>query len=76
MAVTEKISASLPKQDIAFLTEYMDRTGTSRSGALHDAVKALRDRSLEDAYHQADGEWYESGEAEVWEAAISDGIDA
>lgn len=76
MAVTEKISATLPKLDIAFLAEYMERTGTSRSGALHDAVKALRDRSLEEAYHEADEEWYASGEADVWDVVVADGIDA
>ncbi len=76
MAVSEKISATLPKPDIAFLTQYMKQTGTSRSGALHDAVKALRDRALEEAYDQADEEWYESGEADAWDATIADGLGA
>lgn len=76
MAVTEKISATLPSPDLVFLTEYMARTGTSRSGALHHAVKALQERALEDAYLEADTEWYQSGEAEVWNPVVGDGIDA
>ena len=74
MATTEKISATLPKPDLIFLAEYMKQAGRSRSGALHDAVKALRDQSLEDAYRQADDEWLASGEAEVWAAVLSDGL--
>ena len=74
MATVEKISATLPSVDLAFLQEYMAVTGTTRSGALHHAVRALREQSLEDAYHQADAEWYESGEAEVWDALAGDGL--
>lgn len=75
MAVTEKISVTLPKPDVAFLADYMARTGLSRSGALHDAVKALRERSLEEAYRVADEEWSASGEATVWDTTIADGLD-
>lgn len=74
MVTTEKISATLPSVDLAFLKEYMGVTGTTRSGALHHAVQALREQSLEEAYRQADVEWYESGEAEVWETVSGDGL--
>ena len=76
MAVTEKISATLPSVDLAFLREYMVQTGTTRSGALHDAVSALRERALEADYLEADAEWYDSGEAEAWDAVVADGINA
>ena len=72
----EKISATLPKPDLAFLAEYMELSGSSRSAALHDAVKALRERFLEEAYKAADDEWYESGEAQVWDAVVGDGLNA
>ncbi len=75
MALTEKISVTLPKPDVAFLADYMARTGASRSRALHEAVKALREQSLEEAYRAADQEWDASGEAAVWDAALRDGLD-
>lgn len=74
MANSEKVSVTLPRLDLVFLDEYMKTNGTSRSGALHDAVRALRDRSLEEAYRQADEEWIDSGEAEVWVAVVGDGL--
>ena len=74
MATTEKISATLPRVDLVFLKEYMAVTGTTRSGALHHAVQALREQSLEEAYRQADAEWHDTGEAEVWDAVAGDGL--
>lgn len=76
MAATEKISATLPSVDLVLLKEYMAATGTTRSGALHRAVGALREQSLEDAYREADAEWYESSEAEAWDAVVGDGLNA
>ncbi|MGB4778261.1 hypothetical protein [Microbacterium sp.] len=76
MSTTEKISATLPKPDLVFLGEYMARTGTTRSGALHDAVRALREGSLAADYRLADEEWYnDSASAALWENTVSDGLD-
>lgn len=75
MTTAEKISATLPRSDVAFLADYMARTGTSRSGALRAAVKALRAQTLEEAYRLADEEWYASGEAALWNAVAGDGLD-
>lgn len=74
MAVMEKISVTLPTMDLVFLTEYMSHTGVSRSAAVHRAVAALREQALEEAYLEADAEWYESGDAEAWGAVVGDGV--
>lgn len=75
MTSSEKISASLPAPDLTFLEEYMEKTGTTRSGALHAAVRALRSRWLENAYVEADEEWYEDDEtAAAWDRAAGDGL--
>jgi Arc/MetJ-type ribon-helix-helix transcriptional regulator len=71
-----KVSVSLPDPDLMFLDEYSRRVGlASRSAAMHAAVRALRERDLEAAYLAADEEWHASGEADVWDAAIADGLD-
>ena len=73
-----KISVSLPEEDVGFVDEYMERTGSaSRSAAIHDAIALLRNASLEDAYLVAWQEWESDGEADVWEIAVGDGgVDA
>jgi antitoxin MazE9 len=70
-----KVSVSLPVDDVGFLDDYMARTGTSsRSAAIHDAIALLRNANLEDAYVVAWGEWESDGEAEIWDAAVGDGV--
>jgi len=64
-----KISVSLPEEDVRFL----DEQGTNRSAALHEAVALLRDRQLADQYAEAFGEWADSPDAELWDAATADG---
>lgn len=76
MTSSEKISATLPRRDLAFLNSYMEQTGTTRSGALHEAVHALREKLLEEAYAEADAEWYaDNATASAWESASSDGLE-
>lgn len=76
MTTSMKIGVSLPKPDIEFLDDYTARTGLrSRSAALHEAVRSLRDAYLEAAYLEADEEWQASGEAETWDAVAADGLD-
>lgn len=71
-----KISVSLNDEDVAFLDRYAATHATgSRSGAVAAAIRALRDEELEDAYAEAFMEWRESGEQQVWESVVGDGLD-
>jgi Arc/MetJ-type ribon-helix-helix transcriptional regulator len=70
-----KISVSLPDDDVGFVDEYVERTGSpSRSAAIHEAIVLLRNASLEDAYLVAWEEWESGGEADVWEITVGDGV--
>ena len=71
-----KLSVSLPDADVAFLDDYAGKHDLSRSAAIAAAVKSLRRESLRDQYVEAYREWTDSGEAEVWEAVVGDGIEA
>lgn len=69
-----KVSVSLPPEDVQFLDEYAQRRDRSRSAAVHEAIDALRNGALADAYEQAWEEWDTSGESRLWEQAVSDGL--
>ncbi|MBA3619676.1 MAG: ribbon-helix-helix domain-containing protein [Actinomycetota bacterium] len=72
-----KVSVSLPEDDVAFLDAYARAQGYgSRSAVVHQAVRLLRVGELGEAYEDAWREWTSSGEADAWEAAISDGVTA
>ena len=74
MAVT-KVSLSLDERDVVFLDEEtLGGRFPSRSAAVHEAVRLLRESLLADAYAEAYGEWNESGEEGAWDAASLDGI--
>ncbi|MEY9894583.1 Arc/MetJ-type ribon-helix-helix transcriptional regulator [Catenulispora sp. MAP12-49] len=66
-----KLSISLPDDDVAFLDEL---DAGSRSAAIHAAIEVARSMSLVDDYTAAYDEWVESGDAELWEAVVGDGI--
>jgi hypothetical protein len=51
-----------------------DRGLSSRSAGLQRAIRMLRYPSLEDDYAKAWGEWSASGEDEVWEQTVGDGL--
>ncbi|GGL35545.1 ribbon-helix-helix protein, CopG family [Planomonospora parontospora] len=69
-----ELSVSLPEEDVAFLDEYIDQTGTaSRSAALHAAIALLRTAKLEEEYDFAFSEWEGSEDAALWEATAGDG---
>ena len=71
-----KISVSLPEEDVAFLDDYAkEAEGSSRSAAVHDAIVLLRTAHLMSDYAQAFDEWIDSGEAAVWDAVVSDGLE-
>ncbi|MEJ1087353.1 type II toxin-antitoxin system ParD family antitoxin [Microbacterium sp. Mu-80] len=66
-----KISLSLSEEDAAFLdTETLSGRYSSRSAAVQDAVRLLRESLLADAYAEAYAEGYD----EDWDATAEDGI--
>ena len=70
-----KVSISLPDKDVAFLDEYAKENGLeSRSAAVHSAVRALLDTTLEAEYTAAFAEWSEEDERWV-ESGIADGLE-
>jgi Arc/MetJ-type ribon-helix-helix transcriptional regulator len=72
-----KISVSLPEEDVEFLDEYGKKLGIdSRSAVIQRAVRLLRSTGLGPAYAAAFEEWEASGEAEIWDSAVADGIES
>ena len=71
MLMATKLSISLPDDDVAFLDEL---DAGSRSAAIHAAIEVARSMSLVDDYTAAYDEWVESGDAELWEAVVGDGL--
>jgi Arc/MetJ-type ribon-helix-helix transcriptional regulator len=70
-----KISVSLPSDDVEFLDEYATDQGyDSRSAVVQTAVRLLRASKLGSAYADAWQEWDDSGEPDVWDTAVSDGL--
>ena len=70
-----KVSVSLPDDDVAYLDRYARDQGlTSRSAAVHRAIRLLRAAELGAAYEDAWSSWSEGGDGEAWEAASGDGI--
>jgi Arc/MetJ-type ribon-helix-helix transcriptional regulator len=70
-----KLSVSLPDEDVAFLDDYADRTGlTSRSAAVHNAIRLLRASALGESYRHAWTEWNSASEAQLWDATSGDGL--
>ena len=74
-AASMKISVSLPEEDVEFLDNYAESQGYgSRSAVVHTAVRMLRSSKLGSAYADAWKEWADSGESEVWDSAVGDGL--
>jgi len=72
-----KLSVSLPDEDVEFLDAYAKAHAIeSRSAAVHKALGLLRASELEAAYTEAFEEWGASGEAELWDVTVGDGLDA
>ena len=70
-----KLSVSLADEDVEFLDEYAKTHGyPSRSAVLQRAVKLLGSAELEAAYVAAWVEWSDSGDAELWDTAVGDGL--
>lgn len=70
-----KVSVSLPDDDVEFLDAYAERVGiSSRSAALHKAVRLLRASELGDAYQDAWATWEISDDGAMWDRTSSDGL--
>lgn len=70
-----KVSISLPDGDVEFLDAYARSQGlTSRSAAVHKAVRLLRGTELISAYEDAFGSWEGSEEASDWDVTTTDGV--
>ncbi|MFE6736537.1 ribbon-helix-helix domain-containing protein [Microbacterium sp. NPDC057650] len=66
-----KVSLSLSEDDVTFLDiEAVSGRYASRSAAVQDAVRLLRESRLADAYAEAYAEGYD----EDWDAASDDGL--
>lgn len=66
---------SLPEEDVALLDEHARREGlTSRSAAVHHAVRLLKRVELEADYENAWRDWEASGDAGAWETSTADGF--
>jgi Arc/MetJ-type ribon-helix-helix transcriptional regulator len=72
-----KLSVSLPVEDVTLLDEYARASGlTSRSAAVHQAIRLLRLQHLEQDYSAAWDEWESSGEEAAWSGTATDGLDS
>jgi len=70
------ISARVDKALVAYLDSYQKENGVkSRSEALEQAIKALRERNLGREYALAMAEWDASGEGELWDQVAGDGLE-
>ena len=70
-----KVSVSLPDEDLAYIDEYVGRTGApSRSSVLHRAVALLRMSELEGAYESAWEEWQSADIRQLWDLTVGDGL--
>jgi Arc/MetJ-type ribon-helix-helix transcriptional regulator len=70
-----KLSVSLPPEDVELLDAYARTAGlSSRSAALHHAIRLLEESDLEHDYEAAWDEWESSGEQAAWAATAADGL--
>lgn len=70
------ISARVDEALVAYLDSYQQEHGVkSRSEALEQAIKALREQDLDREYALAMSEWDASGEGELWDQTAGDGLE-
>ncbi len=70
------ISARVDEALVAYLDNYQkEHDVKSRSEALEQAIKALRERDLDQEYALAMSEWDASSDAELWDQTAGDGLE-
>ena len=69
-----KLSVSIPDEDVEFIDRYADEHGVrTRSAVVQRALSLLRGLELGDDYAAAWDEW-STGEADIWEVTVGDGL--
>lgn len=70
-----KLSVSIPEDDVEFIDSYASAHGLeSRSGVVQRALTLLRTSDLGKDYAAAWAEWEASGDADLWDPVVADGI--
>lgn len=70
-----KLSVSLSDTDVQFLDAYAQAHAIgSRSAAVGEAIRALREADLAAAYERAFSEWEEDEDAALWDRTAADGL--
>ena len=70
-----KVSVSLPDEDVEFLDSYATSRGiSSRSAALHKAIRLLKASELGADYEAAWTEWAQSDDGQLWDATARVGL--
>ena len=70
-----KVRVTLPQRDVEFLDGYAKEQGLrSRSAAIHEAVRLLRNAELGAAYENAWQQWTADGESDEWDSTVGDGL--
>lgn len=70
------ISARVDEVLVAYLDRFQkEHDVKSRSEALEQAIKALRERDLDREYALAMAAWDASGDAELWDQVVGDGLE-
>lgn len=68
-----KVSVSIPEEDVEFLDTYTKTHRiSSRSAALHRAIRLLRASELGDAYAAAFTEWSDDSTNDAWDNVAAD----
>ena len=71
-----KLSVSLDTDDVEFIDQYaIEHAVGSRSAVMQKAVALLRAVELGDDYAAAWAEWSQADDADLWDAAVNDGLD-
>lgn len=70
-----KVSVSLKEQDLEFIDQYSEENALTRSAAIQEAIKLLRNVDLAKQYEAefSDPAWQE--EAALWDVTVGDGLD-
>jgi Arc/MetJ-type ribon-helix-helix transcriptional regulator len=74
-----KISVSLPEEDVSYLDTYSKGQALgSRSAAVHEAVRLLRQSGLQSAYADAYSDGAGAGDSPPggdWDPTVADGLE-
>ncbi len=70
-----KLSVSVDSRLARFIDTYQtDHDVSTKSKVVEQALELLQNQELQRQYAEAYQEWEESGEAEVWEVTVGDGL--